>query len=245
MVYFLLRAFLAQKESQHDTDDGTAEVAFPRNVLQDGQVGNHAPNEAAVEKHHDERNDSEHPVATDETARDKEKVQTIDKRTRSDVSGTWATEAPSKYPAGYIGDEHDAVGESGVAVIQSRAEHKNRYAVGNQVFPTAMEERKGENANQPLYRVGSQAKTPPIKAQSDLDDFHCPHHRNDTCGNDEAPEKLFSLCFIFHAVGSIKNRSAAKVGNFGRKKQAFLRVNTIFPYLCPPKKRKNLSNLNS
>jgi len=82
--------------------------------------------------------------------------------------------------------------------------------------------------------LGSQAKTPQIKAQCDLDNFHRPHHSHDARGDDEAPKKLLFFLLVFHdETSAIKNRSAAKVGNFGRKKQSFLLLQNIFSYLCP------------
>lgn len=146
MVYLLLWAFLSQQDSQHDADDGAAEVAFPRDVLQDGQVGNHAPDEATVKENRNQGNDDEDPVASDEAARDEEKIEAIDERTRPDVDGAWVADAPCEQSAHQVGEKHDAVGEGGVEVVQGRAQDQNRDAVGGKVLPAAVQKRQSEDA---------------------------------------------------------------------------------------------------
>ena len=82
-----------------------------------GQRWYHAPDEASVKEHHDEGDDNEHAVATDEAAGNQEQVEAIYKGARSDMCGTWVADAPSEQPAAQISDEHHAVGEAGITVV--------------------------------------------------------------------------------------------------------------------------------
>ena len=69
-------------------------MAFPGDVLWDGQRGYHAPDKAAIEKYHNERNDDEHTVATDEAAHDEEEVESIYECTGSNVCRIWPADTP-------------------------------------------------------------------------------------------------------------------------------------------------------
>ena len=84
------------------------------------------------------------------------------------------------------------------------------------MLPITVQERQGKDADQPFHGVWRYAEAPQIDAERPFDRLHHPHHCHNDQGDDEAAQKLFSFCFVVHAYGFIKNRSAAKVGNFGR-----------------------------
>ena len=130
MIHLFLWSFLAEEHGQQHPDDGSAKMAFPRDVLRYGQGWNHTPNEAAVKKHHDERDDYQHAVATDEAARDEEKIQAIDKRTCPDMRRIGVADTPRNQTASQIGDEHHSVGEGGITIIQSCTQNKDGNGIG-------------------------------------------------------------------------------------------------------------------
>ena len=84
------------------------------------------------------------------------------------------------------------------------------------MLPVAVQERQGEDPDQPSCSVGRYAEAPQLDPERPVDRLHYPHYCYNEQGDDEATQKLFSFCFVVHAYGFIKNRSAAKVGNFGR-----------------------------
>ena len=52
------------------------------------------------------------------------------------------------------------MGESRIAIIQGRAEYEDGDAVGDEVFPTAVQKRQGEDAEKPFRRVRCDAISP-------------------------------------------------------------------------------------
>ena len=84
------------------------------------------------------------------------------------------------------------------------------------MLPVAMQERQGEDADEPPGAVWHQAPTAQVDVGRHLEDLHNPHQGHEDERDDEAAEKLPSFLFVVHAGRHIKNCSAAKVGNFGR-----------------------------
>ena len=100
MVLLFLRTFFPEDDRQNDTDDGAAQVALPGDVLQFGQGGDHAPEEAPVKEHHDERDYDELSVAADEATHDEEEVESVDQGTGSDMGGIGVADAPGEQSTG-------------------------------------------------------------------------------------------------------------------------------------------------
>ena len=118
MMHFFLGPFLSESECQQHSYDGAAKVALPGDVLWPGQGGDHSPDETAVEKYHDKRDDDEHAVAADETAHDEEEIERVDEPAGTHVDGVGVADAPGEEAAAEPADKHDAVGQGGVTVIQ-------------------------------------------------------------------------------------------------------------------------------
>lgn len=198
VMFFFLWTFVLKDDGKDDSDDGTAEVAFPGDVLRYGECGYHAPDEASVKEHHDQGDDDEHPVAADESADDEKQVDAIDECAGTDVGGGRTPDVPGEEPAAEIGDEHDTVGQGGVAVVKCGGQYQEGHAVGQQMFPTPVKEGHGEYPNKTLGRVGDKPPPAQVNANDCLGHFDDPHQGNDQSRDGEAAKKLLSFVLLFH-----------------------------------------------
>ncbi len=171
-----------QHPGGEDAADRPEEVAQPRDARRRQQ----APQQASVQRQHDEAAEDPPHVLGDQPAGDEVREVAEHQPAGAEVHGVGGAEEPDAETA----DDHHDHGDLGdladAAEGDRRAEQGERDRVGDQVSERHVQERRQGDADETARRPRPDPPLVQRRARYEVDDLHRPHHRQHRGDEDQA-----------------------------------------------------------